>query len=56
MRRCSDITKINVDTNLYALKSFAKEIGVPEAFIVDAAKEQNSLKVKKFLNDIGTIL
>ena len=41
---------------LCALKSFAKEIGVPEAFIVDAAKEQNSLKVKKFLNDIGTIL
>ena len=41
---------------LFVLKSFAKEVGILEAFIVDTAKEQNLIKVKKFLNDVGTIL
>ena len=39
-----------------ALKSFAKEIGVPEATIVDGALEDNSSEVKKFCDQVGTSL
>ena len=39
-----------------AFRSFAKEIGVPHALIVDPAAEQTSKTVKKFCNEIGTTL
>ena len=36
--------------------SFAKEIGVPHALIVDAAVKQTSKTVKKFCHEVGTTL
>jgi hypothetical protein len=41
---------------LQALKQFAREIGAPDAIICDAAREQTSSDVKRFLNDIETML
>ena len=41
---------------LQAVKQFAKEIGAPEAFITDAAREETSSKLKQFCNNIGTAL
>ena len=41
---------------LDALKQFAKEIGAPDAIVCDAAGEQMSLDLKRFLNSIGTTL
>ena len=41
---------------LQALKEFAKEVGAPEAIICDASKEQTSLSLRKFCNDMGTTL
>ena len=35
---------------IHALKSFAKEIGVPEALIVDSVLEENISEEKKFCN------
>ena len=35
---------------------FAKDIGVPTNLILDPSREQNSRKVRKFCNDIGTKL
>jgi hypothetical protein len=40
----------------YALKMFAKEIGVPPALIMDPAGEQTSNKVKKFAREISMTL
>jgi hypothetical protein len=40
----------------YALKMFAKEIGVPTALIMDPAGEQTSNKVKKFAREISMML
>ena len=48
MRRRQDV--------LAAVKQFAKEIGAPDAIICDAAPEQKSLDLKRFLNTIGTTL
>ena len=39
-----------------ALKQFAKEIGAPEAFVLDSLCEQTSQEVKQFCNKIGTSL
>ena len=39
-----------------ALKSFAKEIGVPTTLILDPYREQTSRKVRKFCNNIGITL
>ena len=39
-----------------AVKQFAKEIGAPDAIICDAAKEQVSKDLRKFLTEIGTML
>ena len=39
-----------------AFRSFAKEIGVPHALIVDPAAEQTSKTVKKFCHEVGTTL
>lgn len=41
---------------LQAVKQFAKEIGAPDAIICDAAREQKSLELRKFCNEIGTTL
>jgi hypothetical protein len=41
---------------LQAVKEFAKEIGAPEAIICDAAREQKSKSLRKFLGEIGTTL
>jgi hypothetical protein len=41
---------------LLALKQFAKEIGVPDAFVADMSGEQMSNKVKAFCNEIGSTL
>ena len=41
---------------LAAVKQFAKEIGAPEALIADPAREQKSLELRKFCNEIGTTL
>jgi hypothetical protein len=41
---------------LQAVKEFAKEIGAPDAIICDAASEQKSKPLKKFLSEIGTTL
>ncbi len=41
---------------MQAVKQFAKEIGAPDAIISDAAAEQNSQAMKKFLNEIETTL
>ena len=41
---------------LQAVKEFAKEIGAPEAVICDAAREQKSKSLRKFLGEIGTTL
>ena len=41
---------------LLAIKQFAKEIGAPDSFVADMSGEQMSSEVKKFCNDIGTIL
>ena len=37
-----------------ALAMFAKEIGVPNALIMDPSGEQTSKKAKKLCHDIGT--
>ena len=39
-----------------AFCSFAKEVGVPHALIVDPAAEQTSKPVKKFCHEVGTTL
>eukprot|EP00957_Ditylum_brightwellii_P086602 6589455-Ditylum_brightwellii.AAC.1 len=39
-----------------AVKLFAKEVGVPAAFICDAAGEQTSPPMRSFFTDIGTML
>ena len=41
---------------LQAVKQFAKAIGVPDAIVSDAAWEQMSTDLKRFLTSIGTIL
>ncbi len=41
---------------LQAVKQFAKEIGAPDAIILDAAAEQKSQKLRKFCSKIGTTL
>ena len=41
---------------LQAVKLFAKEIGAPDAIISDAAREQKSKELQKFLMEIGTTL
>lgn len=41
---------------LQAVKQFAKEIGAPEAFITDVAREETSSELKQFCNNIGTAL
>ena len=41
---------------LAAVKQFAKDIGAPDAIICDAAPEQKSADLKRFLNTIGTTL
>ena len=41
---------------LHAVKQFAKEIGAPDAIIADAAKEQKSADLRRFLQSIGTSL
>ena len=41
---------------LAAVKQFAKEIGVPDALICDAAGEQTSRELRKFCSEIGTTL
>ena len=41
---------------LQAVKQFAKEIGAPDAIVCDAAGEQKSGELRKFLNEIGTSL
>ena len=39
-----------------ALRSFAKEVGVPDAIIVDPAGEQTSKEVRRYCHKIGTTL
>jgi hypothetical protein len=46
----------NTSDIFQAVKEFAKEIGAPEAVICDAAGEQKSHDVRKFLEGIGTTL
>jgi hypothetical protein len=41
---------------LQAVKQFAKEIGAPEAIIVDPAGEQSSNALRQFCHEIGTTL
>ena len=41
---------------LQAVKQFAKEVGAPDALVCDAAPEQKSIDLRKFLNDIGSTL
>jgi hypothetical protein len=41
---------------LQAIKQFAKEVGAPEAFIVDSARAQKSKDVRLFCSKIGTAL
>ena len=41
---------------LQAIKQFAKEIGSPKAFIMDAAKAQKSKDVRHFCSQIGSSL
>jgi hypothetical protein len=41
---------------LQAVKEFAKEIGAPDAIICDAASEQKSKPLRKFLGEIRTTL
>jgi hypothetical protein len=41
---------------LQAVKEFPKEIGAPDAIICDAASEQKSKALRKFLGEIGTTL
>ncbi len=41
---------------LQAVKEFAKAIGAPEAIICDAAREQKSEALRKFLGELGTTL
>ena len=41
---------------IQAMKQFAKEIGAPDALIVDMAKEQTSDEMKNVCRDIGTSL
>jgi hypothetical protein len=41
---------------LQAMKQFAKEIGAPEAFVLDMSGEQMSKEVKTFCTEIGTTL
>ena len=46
-------TKIEV---LEDVKKFAKEFGAPDAIISDAAREQKSQDMSKFLNELSTTL
>ena len=39
---------------IYALKSFAKEVGILEATIAYGTPEENSTEIKKFYIHIGT--
>ena len=48
MRKKSDV--------LSAVKQFAKEIGAPDAIVCDAAGEQTSIDLKRFMNSVGTTL
>jgi hypothetical protein len=41
---------------LQAVKQFAKEIGAPDAIILDAAGEQSSQSLRKFCSEMGTTL
>lgn len=41
---------------MQAVKQFAKEVGAPDAIICDAAREQIKLELRKFLNEIGTVM
>ena len=41
---------------LQTVKRLAKEIGAPDAIISDAAREQTSMNLRKFLVSIGTTL
>ena len=42
--------------NVDALELFCKEVGAPRAIVVDPAKSQKSLAVKRFLSKVGTTL
>ena len=50
------VTMTSKSEVLQAVKEFAKEIGAPEAIICDAAREQKSKSLRKFLGEIGTTL
>ena len=39
-----------------AMKQLTKEIGVPEAFVLDASGEKTSQEMKHFCNNIGAAL
>ena len=39
-----------------AMKQFAKELGAPDAFVLDSSGEQTSQEVRQFCNNIGTAL
>ena len=41
---------------ILAMKQFAKEVGVPDAIICDAAEEHKSNAMRNFCHDIGTTL
>ena len=41
---------------ILALKQFEKQIGDPDAIIMDTACEETSQEVKQFLNSVGTTL
>jgi hypothetical protein len=41
---------------MQAVKQFAKDVGAPDAIISDAAREQTSMNLRKFLGSIGTTL
>ena len=41
---------------LLAVKQFAKEVGVPDVLISDAAGENMSDNLRKFCSEIGTML
>eukprot|EP00957_Ditylum_brightwellii_P135499 10330843-Ditylum_brightwellii.AAC.1 len=46
-------TRLNV---MQAVKEFDKVAGAPDAIICDAAREQESENLKKFLGELGTTL
>eukprot|EP00957_Ditylum_brightwellii_P067425 5118093-Ditylum_brightwellii.AAC.1 len=47
--------KIKLDA-MQAVREFAKVVGAPDAIICNAAREQKSESLKKFLGELGTML